>query len=152
MVHPTLSKNPEFFSHKSNGPGLAYELALDLYDSTLVWLSGPFKAGCSDKKIYKHPGGLRSMIPKGKKVVADGGYANKKWLEMASPNSRDPELLSTFKARAKMRQENFHSKIKVFNALSGNFRHSIERHKVCFEAACVIAQYDNELCNPLLDV
>lgn len=92
------------------------------------------------------------MIPKGKKVVADGGYANKKWLEMASPNSRDPELLSTFKARAKMRQENFHSKIKVFNALSGNFRHSIERHKVCFEAACVIAQYDNELCNPLLDV
>lgn len=37
--HPTLSKNPDLFDHKSNGPGLSYELALDVWSSRLVWMA-----------------------------------------------------------------------------------------------------------------
>ena len=148
--HPTLSKDPKLFSHKLNGPGLAYELALDLFRSKLVWVNGPFKAGHSDRQIYKQA--LRSRIPQGKKVVADGGYASKRMPELATPNALDPDDLLTFKARARMRQESFHSKVKKFDCLKNPFRHSADRHRTCFIAACVIVQYDISLCTPLLDV
>lgn len=148
--HPTLSKDPKLFSHKFHGPGLAYELALDLWSNQLVWVIGPFKAGSSDKQIFKLE--LKKKIPAGKKLVTDGGYASKTMPECATPNANDPEPLRVFKARAKMRQESFHSRVKKFDCLNEPFRHSAARHKTCFMAACVIAQYDIELCTPLLDV
>jgi hypothetical protein len=72
--------------------------------------------------------------------------------ELATPNYLDPEPLKTFKARARMRQEAFHSKVKQFNCLNVPFQHSAARHKTCFMAACVVAQYDLELGTPLFDV
>jgi len=148
--HPTLSKDTKLFSHKFNGPGLAYEIAIDLFTSKVVWVRGPYKAGHSDRQIYKKE--LRQKIPQGKKVVADGGYASKKSPELATPNALDPKELLTFKARARMRQESFHSRLKKFDCLNEPFRHSVDRHHTCFMAACVIAQYDITMCTPLLDV
>lgn len=148
--HPTLSKDTKLYSHKFNGPGLSYEIALDLFTSRCVWVHGPFKAGKSDKSIYKSK--LRGKIPQGKKAVADGGYICSKWPELATPNHNDPELLRTFKARARMRQESFHTRVKQFQCLNVPFRHSFKKHQTCFMAACVIAQYDVELCTPLFDV
>lgn len=136
--HPTLSKNPKLWSHKFNGPGLAYELALDIFCSKLVWLKGPLEAGNSDRKIYNSE--LRQKIPAGKKVVTDGGYRNRADPRIAAPNSQDSEELRTFKARARMRQENFNNRLKRFGCLKNSFRHDRDKHGHCFVAVAVICR------------
>lgn len=149
--HPTLSRNPALFSHKFNGPALAYELALSLYESKLVWLKGPLPAGSNnDRKIFKSE--LRQKIPDGKKVVTDGGYRNRKDPVISAPNSHDAPELRTFKARARMRQENFNNRIKRFACLKNNFRHGRDEHGLCFVAVAVICAYEMELVWPIWEL
>jgi hypothetical protein len=150
MKHDTLSKNPKLCSHKSNGPGIAYELALHLWKPRLVWCRGGLMAGNPDLAIYKSE--LKNKIPEGKKAVTDRGYRDQMDPKLAPPNSHDPEDLKIFKARARMRQEHFHSRIKKFNCLTNQFRHGWAHHKICFEAICVICVYEMELVSPLFDL
>jgi len=156
--HPTLSKDPSFYSHKSNSAGLNYELALSLTEPKLVWLKGPLPAGANpDLGVYqnKHPQlgeageALKNKIPTGKKAITDGGYSDRKDPKLSQPNSHDTEELRTFKARARMRQEAFHSRLKRFHCLTDVFRHGIDRHGVCFEAVAVICAYEMELVSPI---
>jgi hypothetical protein len=148
--HPTLSKNPALFSHKYNGPGLMYELALSLYDSKLVWLKGPISAGTSDLAVYKSD--LKQRIPVGKKIIVDRGYRDKKDPRLVTPNSHDSPELQTFKARARMRQEAFHTRLKRFDCLTDEFRHDRVKHGLCFESVCVIVCYEMEMGKPMWDV
>ena len=41
---------------------------------------------------------------------------------------------------------------KFFGVLHDCFRHGIEKHKICFEAVCVIVQYQLESGPGLFDV
>lgn len=151
VKHKTLSKDPKYFTYKFNGPGLAYELALDLFDSKLVWLKGPLPAGeKNDLGIYQSE--LKQKIPEGKKAITDGGYNDHKDSKLAQPNSHDPDELRTFKARARMRQEAFHARIKRFDCLQNPFRHGMEQHGVCFLAVCILCAYELEFGTPMWDV
>ena len=131
--HAILSKNPALWSHKFNGPGLAYEIALDVIESRVVWLKGPFQAGANnDRNIFTnaHPHlnlpALRDLIPHDKRVIADGGYHDRSDPRMSTPNSHDDPALRTFKARARMRQENFNGRLKCFECLTRDFRSGME--------------------------
>ena len=148
--HRKKSKNPKYYSHKFNGPALGYELALDIFENKLVWLNGPFPAGKGDYAVFKKH--LRKKIPAGKKAVTDHGYRKKGDTKIAPPNSHDPEELRTFKARCRMRQEHFNSRVKCFDCMKNDFRHSMDRHGDCFVAVCVICVYEMELVSPLFDV
>jgi len=150
VKHAVLSKDPSKFAHKYNGPGLGYELALHLFESRLVWVRKNNRTADSDLKAYRQQ--LKKKIPAGKKVIADGGYRDKNDPNIATPNIHDPEALKTFKARARMRQEAFHARIKRFNCLTSDFRHNEERHANCFEAICVVLCFEMELVSPLFDV
>jgi len=150
VIDPTLSKNPKFFSHKFHGPGLGCELALSLFVDELVWLRGPAPAGDSDMKTCKSD--LKGRIPKGKKAIVDGGHKDSRDLELSRTNTHDEHELRKLKSRAKARQEHFHSRVKRFKSVSGDFRHGIDRHRICFEAICVICQHEMELTSPLFDV
>jgi hypothetical protein len=55
-----LAKNPENDSHKFNGPGIAYELALSVVENKLVWMRGPFRPSNGDLGIYQS--GLKGML------------------------------------------------------------------------------------------
>jgi len=136
LKHPTLSKDPAMFSHKFNGPGFAYELALHVYDNRLVWMNGPKKAKNDDYKIYKSA--LRGKIPAGRRAITDRGYKSNTDPTLAKPNSHDAPELRTFKALAPMQQKQFNSRIKRFACLPGSFRHSIAHRGNCFEAVCVL--------------
>jgi hypothetical protein len=57
-----------WFSQKTKGPGVKYEVAFDVLIGC-VWISGPYKASKSEITIYRQ--GLRQLIPPGKLVVAD---------------------------------------------------------------------------------
>ena len=140
------------YSHKFNGPGLAYELAMSIFEPKLVWLKGPMKPGevGNDLAVYKSE--IKQKIPAAKKIVVDSVYKDKKDPRLARKNAHDPEDLRRFKARASARQEAFHSRIKRFACLQNPFRHSMDRHGTCFVAICVICQYEMDLVTPAFDV
>ena len=147
--HPTLSKNPKYYSHKSGQAGLDYELGISVHDSRLVWMSAPYKASVHDITIFREQ--LMAKIPAGKKVIGDKGYRGEKAV-ISTPNSHDPHDVRRFKSRARARHESFNAKIKNFACLDVRFRHGIDNHRICFEAVCVIVQYQLENGSPLFDV
>jgi phage terminase large subunit GpA-like protein len=79
------------------------------------------------------------------------GHCGEKQI-LAMPNSSNPKALRSFKSCARVQQESFNSHLKTFEIINGRFRHGIEKHKVVFEAVCVILQYQLELTSPLFDV
>ena len=149
--HPTWSQDPTYYSHKFNKAGLAYELGVSLTESRLIWMNGPFKAGTSDKKIFKE-GGLKQRLEQfGKRGIGDGGYTGFPML-LSTPNAHDSDAVKLFKSRALKRHEKLNGHIKTFASMSGRFRHGVPRFKCCFEAVCVICQYRMEMGSDLYDV
>jgi len=76
--HPTMSKNPKYYSHKNKKPALTYELALSLWESRLVWINGPMKASVHDLTVFRKRDGLKDKTPVGKKGIGDLGYRGEK--------------------------------------------------------------------------
>ena len=48
------------------------------------------------------------------------------------------------KANARHRHEMVNERLKNFNVLANDFRHSLEKHSACFRAVAVIAQLNIE--------
>lgn len=132
-----------------NQAGLDYELGVSVNDNQLVWVSGPFPAGNHDIQVFRQ--GLKDMIPAGKKAIADNGYRGEKAV-ISTPNAHDPKEVRKFKSRARARHETFNSRLKNFRCLEVRFRNGIAKHKIVFEAICVICQYQLENGSPLFDV
>jgi len=146
--NPRYSKNPEFYSHKFKHSALDYEIGLSIFENKVVWINGPFPASMHDITVFRSK--LKSMIPDGKKVIADNGYNGEQCI--SAPNSHDPPELRKFKSRARARHESFNSRLKNFKVLDEKFRHAIGKHQVIFESVCVICQYQLENGSPLFDV
>jgi len=145
--HPTMSKNKSYYSHKFNQAGLNYEIGLSVFESRLVWMNGPFKAGQNDITIFRNKG-LMDKIPNGKRAIADRGYQGEKE-KCSTPNRHDTPEVRKFKGRVRARHESFNARLKNFKCLDVNFRHGIEKHKAAFEAVCVICQFQLENGLPL---
>ena len=148
-MHPLLAKNPAYYSHKSNQAGLTYEIGVSIYANALVWLKGPKPASTHDITVFREE--LKNKIPDGKRVVGDNGYRGEP-NTISTPNVHDPAELRRFKSRARARHETLNARLKNFKCLAERFRHGIENHHICFEAVCVIIQYQLENGSPLFDV
>ena len=62
-----------WWSHKFNGPGLHYEIAVCIKTGWIVSFNGPFECGSwPDLKIFKS--GLKRFLLVTERVVADRGY------------------------------------------------------------------------------
>ena len=150
-THPTMSKNPKYYSHKFHQAAVNYELGISVFGNQLVWMNGPFPAAEHDITVFRKPQGLKSKIPAGKKVIADKGYRGEKTI-VSTPSSHDPPGVRKFKSRARARHESFNARLKNFQSLAVRFRHGVEKHGIVFEAICVICQYQMENGSPLFDV
>jgi DDE superfamily endonuclease len=149
VKHPVLPYDPQMYSHKTNKPALAYEVALSVYESKVVSVRGPFKASVNDKTTFDAH--LRERIPIGSVGIADRGYRGAH--NLSTPNQYDEAAVKDFKSRARARQESVFTRIKRFLAVRDQFRHQdIEKHKWSFVAVCVIVQYQFENGSPLTDV
>jgi len=149
-AHPTYKRDTKYFSHKSGRAGLDYEIGISIYESKVVWINGPFKAGRHDVKIFKEDG-LMQMIPLGKRVVADRGYRGA--AEVVSyRNDLDNDDVKEFKRRALSRHENFNDRLNSFKALQELFRHSHTKHNIAFDAVVVICHLELQNGSPLFDV
>lgn len=148
IQEPRTNPDARWFSHKFNGPGLAYELALSIHDHKLVWMNGPFPASRHDIGIFRER--LETMIPDGKLVIADAGYRGSD--KVAISQEGDNDVLTQLKNRAKARQESFNGRLKRFKILSERFKYNHSKHGVVVEALCVLTQYDIENGRPLMNV
>ena len=63
----------QWFSHKSHGPALAYEIAMSLYVNQIAWINWPYPAATAGITIFRH--GLEAMIPEGQLAIGDSGYS-----------------------------------------------------------------------------
>ena len=121
-MHPLYNKDKRMCSHKFKSAGLKYEIALSVYDSSCVWISGPFRCGKHDATIFKGKEdkydlklrrelrisprkALQDMVPKGKLAVADAIYSSCE--RVSVPNQCDTKRLHNHKARIRCRQETY---------------------------------------------
>ncbi|KAG7342239.1 DDE superfamily endonuclease [Nitzschia inconspicua] len=150
-VHPDWSQDRTFYSHKYNKAGVNYELGVAIAYPRLVWMNGPFRAGKSDVKIFREKGLKERLQSIGKKAIGDRGYSGHP-NECSTYNAHDCRGVRKFKSRALKRHETFNNMTKRFDCLSGRFRHGVDQFGTCFEAICVICQYQLEDDMPLFDV
>jgi hypothetical protein len=161
-VHCMISEirsNPDkkWFSHKHKRAGVVYELAIAVFNGSLIWINGPFPAGQSDLAVFRKPGGLKSKILEGKRIIADQGYKAERMLSTRNP--LDTKDVKELKRRAKARHEVFNGLLKNFQILSQRFRSTkgsknvrLEKHKTVFEGCLVLVTYDVEDNHPLFKV
>jgi hypothetical protein len=76
-----------------------------------------------------------------------GGHAD----QLSTLNAHNSKEVSRFKSRGLKRHERFNGYTKAFDFLSGRFRHITDRFENCFEAVCVICQYQIENGYDLFD-
>jgi hypothetical protein len=154
MKHPTMTIDKGGYSHKFNHGALKYEIAIDIYTSQVVWISGPHKAGTHDKTIFEEKG-LQAKIPNGKKAITDRVYGSKAKPDahekLALPNPCDAPLLANFKARVRSRHESFNGRLKFFRSLADTYHHDLKKHGHVFEAVAVTVQYQMDMGSQLFD-
>ena len=147
--HETLKKNPKWYSHKTGGPGVNYELAISVFKNKLISISKMHKASVHDMPIFE--AGIKDRIPEGRMAVADDGYAGDD-AKVARTNSHHTPEVRKFIARARARHESFNGRIKFFAVLDNTYRHGVDTHEMCFVAVCVIVQMQIENGMPLFNV
>jgi hypothetical protein len=141
--HPHFTIDKGQYSQKFNHGALKYEIAIDVYRSKVVWISGPHRGGKHVKVIFCEA--LKDKIRPGKMVITDRVYGAKATpddhAKLALPNPMDDQVLANFKARARCRHETFNGRLKFFRALSDTYHHSSDTHVHVFEAVCFIVEY-----------
>ena len=134
--------DPKLYSHKTNGPGLRYEVAVAISTGYIVWLSGPHKAGKTDQQIFKE--GLKHELCVDEYVEVDAGYRGDEKFMRPSMGWDSKERKE--KSIVRGRHEIINGKLKNYNVLTTYFRHMkpsnkfMEKHKMCFYAVAVMTQ------------
>eukprot|EP00536_Pseudo-nitzschia_multiseries_P013684 jgi/Psemu1/212457/e_gw1.601.3.1 len=143
MINEPFPWDRKWCSHKFNGPGLKYELAVAIFSNKICWTRGPFFATANESRIFKE--GLGLELPDDEPVECDSGPGGDPWLmpPSAGINSYARKKKSIYRGR----QETVFSRLKQFNVLATHFHHSdpdnevmMWKHQLCFEAVVVITQ------------
>lgn len=127
---------PVWWSHKSNGPGLKYELAISIFGGDIVAVHGPFPCAISDRECFDVM--LSAKLFTGEKVEADSGYTGRD--QIVTPKVAPSRYHQKQKSQVRGRHENVNGRIKRFKAVSSKFRNNLEKHGDVFRAVAVIVQ------------
>ena len=91
--------NPRWYSHKFKGPGVRYEIGLNIQTGDIVWANGPFACGAYlDKKIAKEEG-LEDCLEDGEWYIADAGYRGGCAETPSGQNNNEQWMQSKVRAR-----------------------------------------------------
>ena len=131
-------------SHKLNGPGLKYELAICLKTGKIVWVNGPFIGSTNDGTIFRQHGLSDSLFPE-EAVEVDGGCKGND--EMKNPNVGMSSKERKMKSKVQAQHEAVNGCLKQFDVLTTHFRHMkpngegmMAKHGRCFNAVAAIVQ------------
>jgi hypothetical protein len=129
---------------------MSYEIAIAIHESRVLAINGPFDASKADITIFRDQ--LKDAMPKGKRGIGDSGYQGEPG-KLSFHRPAHSKEMTNFINRVRARHENFNARIKNFNILSNCFRSNDKaKHKMAFEAVCILCQYDMENGHPLMDV
>ena len=153
----------KWWSHKSNGPGVSFEVVTDPVDGHIRWVNGPQPASTHDLTFLRggkkgkenewKKSSLYFKLPEGLRLVGDSAYEGQPDKVSTTNAAHDPATKEFF-LRMKLMQET----VKDFKVLQGPFHHGqgtkdkLEKIKLCFEACLVLVQYDIENGHPLFQV
>lgn len=140
--------DPKWYSHKFKGPGLRYEVGLNIQTGDLVWLNGPFPCGRYPDGVIATREGLEECLDAGEKYVCDGGYYGPRAVKPNGLNNADQHMKSVVRAR----HETVNRRFKQFGILEHVFRHRLQRHGVVVWAIANITQIGIEDGTPLFQV
>ena len=145
------------FSHKFNGPGIRYEVALSIKSGDICWINGPFPPGkYNDLQIFRQ--GLRDKLMKNERVLCDSGYYGDDPEYCCTKNGfrvhRNKEEKKLYRKAINTilgRHETVNGRMKWFQCLT-SYRHSYEKHKIFFTAIAVIVQVSIETDSQLFHI
>jgi hypothetical protein len=127
----------QWYCHKTNGPGVRYEIGVCIQTGWIVWVNGPFPCGdWPDLRIAREC--LIWMLEDGECYVGDGGYydGNNWSTTPTGENNYDQGM----KHLARARHETVNSRFKNFGILHEVFRHELTLHGLIFQAISSIVQ------------
>jgi hypothetical protein len=129
--------NKKWYSHKMNGPGLRYEIAICIQTGVPVWTNGPYPCGSwPDLRIARHA--LIDAFDAGEYYIADGGYRDGgQW--SVTPTGRH-EFSDRQKGVVRARHETYNKRLKDWGALKQKYRHSLPQHIWVFRSIANIVQ------------
>lgn len=121
--------NKKWFSHKTKGPGIRYEIGISIGKGDIVWASGGLP--CGDWPDIKMAKDQYLRYAKSEITLADRGYRFKHYFKKPS-NTYEKTLLA--------RHETLNGRLKQFEILSGRFRHPLKKHPRVFHACVNLIQ------------
>lgn len=169
LQEPRTDPDSKWYSHKFNGPGVTYEVAVDIVKDRILSVNGPYPASCHDITIFRggktktkkdkwDQNALYFKIPEGKRLIGDSGYLGEPDKVTTTLGGHSKEV-KAFLARAKSRQETVFTRYNNFKILNDGFRHGknglkakLKLHKSVFDAISVVIQYDLESGHPLFSM
>lgn len=138
--------DPKWYSHKFKGPGLRYEVGLNIITGDLVQVYGGFPCGAYPDLKIARLNYLNEIMP-GELTLADDGYRD--------PNFVYPHKYQNTQFHQKkimQRHETVNHRLKEFQVLGSRFRHDKYKHSVYFYAVANIVQIKIDSGEKLYDV
>lgn len=137
--------SPKWFSHKFRGPGLRYEIALNIRTGEIVWVHGGYPCGLyPDLKLAREAYVL--LVNPGELTVADKGYNDALYfIQKTIRNVRDHGTIMA-------RHETVNKRMKQFKILKNTYRHSLQKHPLVFHAVANLTQLMIQNGYPLFSV
>ena len=136
-----------FYSHKFKKSALRYEVASCIRSDNIVWISGPHLPGIKTYLVIFREG-LKHMLEEGEHVEADAIYAAEapQYVKVRDHHVTAglDEDRKKMRGRAARRHENVNRRLKVFKSLEVVFRHSAEKHSMCFRTSAILIQLSFE--------
>lgn len=134
-IHEQSPFDRKWYSHKINGPGLRYEIGLNIRQKEMVWTYGGRPCGeCPDLVLAREV--YTSMVDEGEKTIADRGYRDDQFF--INPYNNPQSVVQQKQIMA--RHETVNKRLKQFSVLDIPFRHDVYLHPRCFHAVANITQ------------
>jgi len=145
----------KWYSHKFEGAGLRYEIAVSIKKGYIVWVNGPYPCGSyPDISIFRHA--LKHYLEKDERVEADDGYRGDEPAYCKTPGGFSSRSEGTearqIRRRVRSRHETVNKRIKDFGILSQVYRHNLIGHCHVFRAVIVLTQLAIENGEPLFEI
>ena len=128
-----------WYSHKTKGAALRYEIAICIQTGWIVWTCGPFPAGdFPDLEVFRL--GLKDELMRGGKVETDEGYRGADFCICTPSDYEGNTTWRIMKGQARARHETINRNLKEFNVLRDTFCHDPNKHYLGFHAVVAVVQ------------
>ena len=131
-----LKERKQWYDFKHNHAGIKYKIAVCIITGFIVHYCGPFKGSIHDLTIFRWC--IKKILSLLEVVIGDAGYEGDEAC-VTPKDARDAQHRLAMKELRK-RHETINGKLKTFECLRNQWRHSLDRHHLAFRSCFVIVQ------------